>query len=158
MLLILPLRVLSLGADLGVALPGVRQHSLLRSVASHHGQPIGGIITLRHGRTLVYKYGVSDAGSHKLGTMPLLFWSMITDAKAMGIHEIDFGRSDIEDIGLATFKDRLGATRSTATVLRFGDSKRLVNGPLARQARRLLACVPDKLFVAAGQALYRHIG
>ncbi|MCA1560886.1 MAG: GNAT family N-acetyltransferase [Acidobacteria bacterium] len=51
-------------------------------VAVKGGHAIGGILTLQHRKTLVYKYGCSDARFHNLGTMPLLFWTTIKEAKS----------------------------------------------------------------------------
>jgi len=129
-------------------------------LASKDRRPLGGIITLTHGDSLVYKYGVSDATFHRWGTMPLLFWSVIRQAKGAGIQQIDLGRSDLEDTGLITFKDRLGATRSTLTHLRYGAPNRrfVKDGRLTRAAGALLARTPGKMFVGAGKVLYRHIG
>lgn len=129
-------------------------------LALHNGRPLGGLLTLRHRQSLVYKYGVSDARFHRCGTMPFLFWSLIRQAKADGIEEIDLGRSDARDAGLIAFKDRLGAKRSAVAHLRLGESNRqsVRDSALARRAGALLACVPDRMFVFAGQLFYRHLG
>src|SRR5262245_31343935 len=49
-----------------------------------NGQALAAMVLLRHSDKLVYKYGVSDAATHALGTMPFLFWKTILDAKANG--------------------------------------------------------------------------
>jgi len=87
-------------------------------VASKAGRPIASIITLRHGRTTVYKYGGSDASAHNLGAMPFLFWKAIEDAKNDGAQKFDFGRSDCDNAGLITFKDRWGSQRTALTYWR----------------------------------------
>ena len=51
-------------------------------VASKDGLPIAGILTLSFKKTLVYKYGGSDAAHHSLGGMPFLFWRAIQEAQA----------------------------------------------------------------------------
>ena len=84
-------------------------------VASKDGVPIAGILTLSFKKTMVYKYGGSDARHHSLGGMPFLFWRAIQEAKARGIEELDLGRSDLDQPGLIAFKDHLGATRTTLT-------------------------------------------
>src|SRR6185436_335791 len=82
-------------------------------------RPVAGIVLLRHRDTLVYKYGASDADVHNLGAMPFLFWNAIREAKAAGIRRLDLGRSDSDNAGLITFKDRLGADRSTLAYVRY---------------------------------------
>lgn len=128
-------------------------------IASKDARAVAAILTLRHRDTLVYKYGVSDAGVHNLGAMPFLFWRAIGEAKGAGIAQLDLGRSDLDQSGLITFKDRLGAERSTLTYLRY--PARAVNEGAshgARAAKLVLSHVPDWLLEATGKALYGHVG
>jgi hypothetical protein len=130
------------------------------TVASRDRRPLGGIMTLRHADALVYKYGASDARFHHLGTMPFLFWTMIQKGKDSGIREIDLGRSNCDDTGLATFKERLGASRSMSVYREYSASSdgRETEHHLIRAARRVFDRLPDKALVAAGKLLYRHGG
>ena len=129
-------------------------------VASKDGRAIASILTLRHRDTLVYKYGCSDASYHKLGGMPFLFWKAIQEAKKRGTLTFDLGRSDSADHGLITFKDRLGATRSTLAYGRFCARQRqsAAEGYPMQFAKRVFARLPDGLLTAAGRLLYRHVG
>jgi hypothetical protein len=72
-------------------------------VLSKDANPVASIITLQHGKSLIYKYGCSDAQYHSLGGMPLLFWKVIQDAKQSGVEDFDLGRSGSEDPGLIAF-------------------------------------------------------
>jgi hypothetical protein len=130
------------------------------SVASKDGEPVASILTLRFKDALVYKYGCSDARHNRLGGMPFLFWRAIRQARTLGLRELDFGRSDPDDTGLVTFKDRLGCTR---TPLRYWRS------PAASSAARhytwvtsavkpLVARFPLPLLTVMGQAVTRHLG
>jgi lipid II:glycine glycyltransferase (peptidoglycan interpeptide bridge formation enzyme) len=92
-------------------------------VASREGQPLAAILTLRHRNVLVYKYGVSDERFHRLGAMPLLLWKAILDAKDRDLSLFDLGRTDADNSGLATFKEHLGATRSTLTYVRWAEAR-----------------------------------
>ena len=76
---------------------------------------------------LVYKYGVSDERFHRLGAMPLLLWKAMLDAKDRGLSLFDLGRTDADNSGLATFKERLGATRSTLTYVRWAEANRRIS-------------------------------
>jgi CelD/BcsL family acetyltransferase involved in cellulose biosynthesis len=133
--------------------------------ASKAGHPVAGILTLRYKGTLVYKYGCSDAQFNNLGGMHLLFWRSIQEAKQEGLTFFDLGRSECENTGLITFKDRWGAIRSTLTYSRYVASR---NAPDAytppgadwklRFVKRVCAHAPDGLLSAAGNLLYKHIG
>ena len=126
---------------------------------------IAGILTLRHKNSLVYKYGCSDAGFNKLGGTHLLFWRAIQEAKELGLHQFDLGRSDLDNAGLITFKDRWGATRSLLDYLRHAGSGRL---PIARKqasadwksrlAKQVFTHAPNGFLSLAANFLYKHVG
>ena len=82
------------------------------------------------------------------------------DAQARGFVELDLGRSDVDQAGLITFKDHLGATRSTLTYYHYpprqNDAKR--TDFLSRAAGRALAHLPDAALDLAGRLLYRYLG
>jgi lipid II:glycine glycyltransferase (peptidoglycan interpeptide bridge formation enzyme) len=130
-------------------------------VASLRGRPIAAMITLQLRDTIVYKYGASDAAFHALGGMHFLFWKAITDACAEGRTAFDFGRSDPDQAGLLTFKDRWGAARVPVSYWRCPAS-RTAASPLRRWvdacASRAFFHAPDGIRVAAGTLLYKHIG
>jgi hypothetical protein len=130
-------------------------------VLSKDTTPIASIVTLTYKKSLVYKYGCSDAQFNSLGGTPLLFWKVIQQAKVMGAEELDLGRSSYEDPGLITFKEHLGAVSSELRYFRAPAPRIRVEPSKPRRpplARRALACLPDPLLAAAGQLLYRHLG
>ena len=129
-------------------------------LARKDGAPIAAILTLAFGRTLVYKYGGSDARQHRLGAMPLLFWRAIEQAQADGFESLDLGRTDPEQAGLIAFKQHLGATpRPLAYYTHPGrHAQGAAEGTLARAARRLLARLPDPALDLTGRIIYRHLG
>jgi hypothetical protein len=136
------------------------------SIASKDGRPVGGIVLLRHGATIVHKYGASNAADHHLGAMPFLLWNAIREGQAAGCRQLDLGRSETDHAGLVTFKDRLGASRTTMTYQRYPApavaAATTAMGPrlagLMPAASRLFACLPNSLLVTTGRLLYRHIG
>lgn len=125
----------------------------------HAGQPVAGILTLRFRETMTYKYGFSDQRFHRLGSMQLLLWKAIQDAKADGLTEFDLGRSDWTDEGLAQFKDRWGAARSRMVYTRYpgviAQDRRVSMG--MRIGRHIFALAPDRILATAGNVLYRHM-
>jgi CelD/BcsL family acetyltransferase involved in cellulose biosynthesis len=153
--------------------PGVWYRNLIDSfgdalkirVAYKGPQPIAAIITLSFKATMMYKFGSSDAKFHNLGGMQLLLWKSILDAKECGLCTFDLGRSEAENAGLTTFKDRWGATRSESTYSRYFNGAyppRLLEVNNRDWKFRILkpvfAHVPDRWLTFAGDLLYRHIG
>lgn len=129
-------------------------------VASKDGRPTASLLTLRHGDTLVYKYGCSDARYHNQGAVPFLMWRTIQEAKADGVRQLDLGRSDSDQAGLIAFKERWGAASSRLSYLRCAPRRQwsATEGHRMRVANEVFARLPDRLLVAAGTILYRHIG
>jgi CelD/BcsL family acetyltransferase involved in cellulose biosynthesis len=129
-------------------------------LARKGGIPIAAILTLCHGRTVVYKYGCSDERFHHCGGMPFLFWKLIEESKIAGAEQIDFGRTELNNNGLIEFKDRFGTSRRRITYLRYPESARekdIVASYLPAM-RSLFSVLPDAVSSRAGGLVYRHIG
>jgi CelD/BcsL family acetyltransferase involved in cellulose biosynthesis len=134
-------------------------------VVFHHGRAVAAMLTIRHKDTLVYKYGCSDPRFNKMGSMHLLFWTVIQEAKASGLRRLDFGRTDAGQDGLTTFKKRWGAVESVLTYSRFGQSEKsthLFDLPATqwktKAAKSVLAILPSGVLARVGTFLYRHVG
>jgi hypothetical protein len=92
--------------------------------------------------------------------MPFLFWRLIEENKASGALEIDLGRSDLDQEGLLTFKDRLGSQRKLLTYYRHSRTE-VTETATSKDSigiRRLFAALPDVVSSTAGRLLYRHVG
>lgn len=128
-------------------------------IVTHASRPAAGILTLRFGGTMTYKYGFSDPAFHALGSMQLLLWKAIEDAKQEGLVEFDMGRSDWKDDGLVRFKNRWGCVSSPMSYLRYPEKMAQPEGTDEKNAivRRFFAVAPDTVLVAAGNMLYRHM-
>lgn len=127
-------------------------------VVSHQGRPAASTLTLRYKNTMTYKYGVSDVNLHRFGSMQLLLWKTIQEAKAEGLTEFDMGRSDWTNPGLIAFKDHWGAARSSILHMRDpAPSLRHESGWIRRLAQRIFTVAPDGLLTTAGNLLYRHL-
>jgi hypothetical protein len=134
-------------------------------VAYKGERPIASILTIKYKDALIYKYGCSDRSMNNLGGFQLLFWRAIQEAKTAGLKIFDLGRSDIDNEGLITFKERWGATRSTLTYLRYAANGNLsvargqsANDWKFRIARRVFAITPDRILSIVGNILYKHMG
>jgi hypothetical protein len=128
-------------------------------LARKGGVPIAAILSLKHRRTVVYKYGCSDEKFHHLAGMPFLFWKLIEESKDAGAEQIDFGRTDLENDGLIRFKDQFGTTRKLITYFRFSPNVSEPNTVASYLPRMqtILPMLPDSLFALAGRFVYRHI-
>lgn len=131
------------------------------SVAKKDGRAIASILTLAHKQKMVYKYGCSDAHSHNLGGMQFLFWNLITESKQRGFVELDFGRSECDNAGLVTFKDRWGTQRHQLNYLRYpprqsGSDQR--SPFLMDLGKKVFARCPQSVLRLAGDLLYPHVG
>jgi CelD/BcsL family acetyltransferase involved in cellulose biosynthesis len=128
-------------------------------VARHEGRAIAAAVFLSHRGTLTYKYGASD--ERFLGVRPnhLLFAVAIEAACEEGLSELDFGRTDPDNAGLATFKRSWGAAEEELAYTYVADR---VPEDGAGRARRLMAGAirrgPAFTGRAIGAALYRHAG
>lgn len=129
-------------------------------VARAGDRAIAAILTLFYKDTLIYKYGCSDDKFHNLGAMPFLMWRAIEDAKRHGVSELDLGRSDINNSGLITFKNRFGAKQSRVTYKKFPGGRAAAGQQdwQLKVAKRVFAAMPERMLVLAGKLLYPHIG
>jgi CelD/BcsL family acetyltransferase involved in cellulose biosynthesis len=129
-------------------------------VASKNGRPIASILTLRHKRVLVYKYGCSDRGFNNMGGTQLLLWNAIQEARREGLCEFDLGRSDVDNPGLLMFKDRWGAVRTPLTYLRYPlrGSFHISKSKTAGIGKYVWSHVPSSVLAAAGRMLYKYMG
>jgi CelD/BcsL family acetyltransferase involved in cellulose biosynthesis len=130
-----------------------------------NGVPVSGILTLQFKETLTYKSGCSDANFNKNGGMHLLLWKAIQEAKERGLRTFDFGRSETSNLGLVTFKDRWGATRTSVSYYSFFNANIYsARGNSSRTrwklflAKQVFRHMPATMLSSAGNLLYRHIG
>lgn len=134
-------------------------------LALQDGRAIAGMLTIRHKDTLVYKYGCSDTRFNRMGGTHLLFWKAIQDAKDSGLRTFDLGRTNNDQTGLVTFKNRWGASRSILTYSRYAEATSStptfdlpVSKWKARAAQRIFAHLHPAVLSTVGQFLYRHVG
>lgn len=128
-------------------------------VASKDDVAVASILTLSHKKSMVYKYGASNAVFNKLGGTALLFWEAIQEAKGGGFEDFELGRSDIDNPGLIAFKERWGASGRLVNYWTY--PQRAVASPSIwekRLARRLASTAPDLALKAVGNLFYKHIG
>jgi lipid II:glycine glycyltransferase (peptidoglycan interpeptide bridge formation enzyme) len=123
------------------------------------GDSVASIVMLRFKQTVTLKYACSDKQFSKLGCMPLLYWKEIQDAKRNGFLEMDLGRSNLDDAGLAQFKDRFGAQRSTINYWRIVPESAVKREQAWKvsAAKKLFTRLPNGWLPLAGNLLYKHL-
>jgi len=121
---------------------------------------IAAILTLQHRGTVVFKYGASDQRFHHLGGMPLLFWTLIEESRAEGADQIDLGRSGLDNLNLARFKDRLGTQSKQISYLRYMEDRQdpTTSATFSPAIRALSSRLPGALSTRASVLIYRHFG
>lgn len=128
-------------------------------VASKDGVAVASILTLSHKKSMMYKYGCSDAGFNKLGGTALLFWNAIQDAKDHGVEEFEMGRSDVDNLGLIAFKEHWGAARTGISYWSYPSVPAGLPGVWKKKfARHAVSICPDMALETIGDLLYKHVG
>jgi len=133
--------------------------SLKIRVASKDDLSIASILTITHKKSMVYKYGCSDARFHKVGGMAFLFWHAIQEAKERQLEEFEMGRSDSGNRGLISFKEHWGAVGTHLSYWTYPPrTKRTQSEWKKIILRQLVPRTPSFVLKAAGKLLYGHIG
>jgi Acetyltransferase (GNAT) domain len=128
-------------------------------VASKDGLPVASILTLSHRRSMVYKYGCSNAAFNNLGGTPLLFWKAIQEAKDRGFENLEMGRSNVDNFGLVAFKEHWGASGRLVNYWTY--PRRPVGLPSVWRktlAQHVASVAPEFALEMIGRLLYRHVG
>jgi CelD/BcsL family acetyltransferase involved in cellulose biosynthesis len=108
---------------------------------------------------VTYKYGASDA--RRLGKRPnnLLFSDAIRWACEAGFHTLDFGRTDLDNDGLRSFKRSWGASELELSYTYLADRE---PSPEPALRERIMSATiqrsPAVVSRLVGEALYRHYG
>ena len=72
--------------------------------AVHEGKTIAAAVFLHFGDHALFKFGASDLAHQHLRMNDIVFWEAIRWFKEHGFRTLDFGRTDLENVGLRRFK------------------------------------------------------
>jgi len=125
--------------------------------------PIAGILFLKFKDTL---YAISNSSDRKyLDMRPnhLLWWKGIEIAYQMGMKYFDFGRTSINNIGLASFKRRWGTDEYDLMYYSFGYSKSdkvesIKGKKTAHVLFPIFKVLPFNILKIIGKLVYKHLG
>ena len=128
-------------------------------VAFKSALPVASILTLSHNKSMVYKYGCSNAAFNNLGGTALLFWRTVQEARSRGFEQLELGRSDVGNSGLVAFKEHLGASGRLINYWTYPQgSEGLSNAWKTKLVRHTVSAAPDFALDMVGKYLYRHVG
>ncbi len=122
-------------------------------------EPIAAAVFLTHNGTATYKYGASDASS--LGKRPnnLLFAEVIRWACESDFQTLDFGRTDLDNEGLRSFKRSWGAREESLSYTYLDEEEPSLQPALRdRVMNTTIRRSPAVVGRLAGAALYKHFG
>jgi CelD/BcsL family acetyltransferase involved in cellulose biosynthesis len=108
---------------------------------------------------MTYKYGASD--ERHLGARPnnLLFMEAIAWGCSTGHHTLDFGRTDLDNPGLAAFKRGWGAEERPLSYTTTAERAAFAGAGLpARLLRGAIRRGPQGVSRVTGELLYKHLG
>jgi CelD/BcsL family acetyltransferase involved in cellulose biosynthesis len=123
-------------------------------LAYHGDQAVAGAVFLAWNGRVVYKYGASDRRHWALRANNLLFWEAIRRSHTSGARVLDFGRSDLEDEGLRSFKAGWGAIEKPLAYTTTGKTSG-GGGTAGRALRPFLRVAPPRVGCAVGSLFYR---
>jgi CelD/BcsL family acetyltransferase involved in cellulose biosynthesis len=128
-------------------------------ISRHEGRAIAAAVFLTYGGTLTYKYGASDEEFLNLRPNHLLFAEAIRRGCDGGLRELDFGRTDRDNEGLARFKRSWAAQEEQLDYTYLADRPpRKGNGLAERIVVEAIRRGPPATGRLIGTALYRHVG
>lgn len=129
------------------------------SVASVKDRAVATAVFLRWNGTTIYKYGASDAAAWPMRPNHLLFWDSIKASCESGDHTFDFGRTELDNEGLRSFKAGWAADEEALRYSLIGSQAgggTSAVGSLAALARPVLRHAPLWSCRALGTLLYRY--
>jgi CelD/BcsL family acetyltransferase involved in cellulose biosynthesis len=120
------------------------------------GTAIAGGVFLRAPRTLTYKYGASNREYWRLRPNILLFWTAIQIGCRSGAEILDFGRTDLNDQGLRTFKLNWGTHEEPLTYTVLGRPDGGARQRFEPVVRNIIRYSPSWVCRTIGATLYRY--
>jgi len=123
-------------------------------------QCIGGAVYLHWHKTLTYKFGASDPAGLNFRPNNLIMWTAMKWGCENGFTCFDFGRTDLENTGLRTFKSRWGAEERPLFYNSTEPLKAKKESPstLENIVHTVIRNSPQWVCRLSGELLYRYFG
>lgn len=128
------------------------------SIVTDESRPIAAAVFLGIGGHLTYKYGASERSALKRRPNNLLFADVIRWACEEGYTSLDFGRTDLDNEGLRSFKRGWGADEHALHYTYLGMPAPTGSSTAERLVAPLIRRSPPVVGRLVGAAFYRHVG
>ncbi len=120
---------------------------------------IAGLLLLKFGQTLTYKYGASDKKNLGLRPNDLLFWTAIQWGCENSFTLFDMGRTELNNPGLRRFKIGWGADEIPLNYFTISQKpQKLFTGSLMRMTKPIIQKSPRWVCQFLGELFYKHSG
>lgn len=131
-------------------------------LATREGMPLGACLTLQNNRMCHLELTGEFPEARALGAMQLLVWKALLKALADGCSEFSFGRTSIDNHGLANYKKRWGTVEENLSALTWNSSGTASTGKsysrLESLTRFINTVLPRPLYKRFGTLIYSHWG
>jgi hypothetical protein len=130
------------------------------ATARHCGQTIAALFFFLFKDTAIYKYGASDRKFISLRANHLAMWEAIRCLVAKKYALLDFGRTDLNNTGLAQFKRSFGSNELKKHYFRYSFAQKafVSSSQQMKTSYPFFRSLPLPLLKLSGQWLYRHMG
>lgn len=131
------------------------------SIARYNGKSIAGAIYLSVGEKALYKFGASLVEYQNLRANNLVMWEAIKYFAGQGFNELNFGRTEPENIGLRRFKNGWGTKEQIVNYYRYDLRKNNFVKTSAKSSElnnQVFKRIPLPALKLIGSAAYRHFG
>lgn len=130
-------------------------------IASFQNKVVAGAIYFHFKEKAIYKYAASDKNYQLLRPNNLVMWEAIRMYRENSKKTLFFGRTDIENVGLRTFKRGWGTQESLISYYEYNlrnDTFREGSRKSPQFSNRILSKMPVPILNIMGTFLYRHVG
>lgn len=130
------------------------------SISKYNGKSIAAAIFLLIGQKALYKYGASLFEYQHVRPNNLLMWESIKYLKAKEFNDLNFGRTELENIGLRRFKLGWGTDEKILNYYRYQLGRNIsINASTGSLNQRKLPLhrFPIFLLRLIGKLVYKHI-
>lgn len=120
---------------------------------------VAGAVFLHWQKTLTYKYGASLPDDLQARPNNLIMWSAIQWGCENGYEKMDFGKTDLSNTGLRTFKSRWGGREFHLPYTYLAPrEKKADEGRLRGLLSWIIQKSPPQVCRILGELLYKHFG